>query len=155
MNPALTAWRITKSDHAEHAFDGEGARLFGGRWNSPGTAVVYLAQSESLAALELLVHLDTSQLLRSYVSIPIALPMDSVEAIDLDRLPRRWQSFPAPAALRELGDHWAAEARSLALQVPSALVPRESNYLLNPRHPAMAKVRIGKPQPFDFDPRLK
>jgi RES domain-containing protein len=151
----LTAWRITKSDHADDAFDGEGARLFGGRWNSPGTAVVYLAQSESLAALELLVHLDTSQLLRSYVSIPVEFPADSLEVVERRNLPRRWQSFPAPAALRELGDRWVAERRSLALQVPSALVPREANYLLNPHHAGMAKVKIGEPQRFDFDPRLK
>ena len=150
-----TSWRIVKSALAAHAFDGQGARLYGGRWNSPGSAVVYTAQSEALAALELLVHLQSSQLLRSYSSISARFDDALVEAVAPSRLPAAWREYPAPAALQELGDRWAAEQRSAVLRVPSAIVPAEVIYLLNPAHRDFASVAIGKPSVFRFDHRLK
>lgn len=150
-----TSWRIVKSALAAHAFDGEGARLYGGRWNSPGTGVVYTAQSEALAALELLVHLQSSQLLRSYSSISARFDDALVEAVAPARLPSAWRVYPAPAALQEIGDRWAAEQRSAVLRVPSAIVPAEFNYLLNPAHRDFARIALGKPSRFEFDRRLK
>ena len=84
----VTAWRITKRKHARNAFSGEGAREFGGRWNNPGTAVVYTAQHQSLAALEMLVHLDSSELLQSYVLIGVEFDESLVERVGASELPK-------------------------------------------------------------------
>jgi RES domain-containing protein len=148
----LTSWRITKRKHARHAFNGEGAREFGGRWNNPGIAVVYTAQSQSLAALEMLVHLDSPGLLESYVLFEVEIDEALVQQVA--RLPKNWKGDPPPAQIRAIGDEWALAARSVALRVPSALVPSENNFLLNPNHPDFARLRIGKPIRFRFDPRL-
>jgi RES domain-containing protein len=148
-------WRIVKAAHAAASFDGEGARLYGGRWNSPGTALVYTAESEALAALELLVHLRAPQLLASYVAIPADFDDALVEVLPATILPSGWRRFPAPLALQRIGDRWAAEGRSAVLRVPSAVVPRESNYMLNPAHGAFARVAVGRPAPFEFDGRLR
>lgn len=150
-----TSWRITRESRTATAFDGEGARLYGGRWNSPGTAVVYTAQSESLAALELLVHLQASHLLKSYYSIPAKFDDPLVEVVESAALPDDWKRFPAPVVLQEIGDQWVAEGRSAVLQVPSAVVPTEKNFLINPTHADFTRVTIGLPRPFEFDPRLK
>jgi RES domain-containing protein len=134
-------WRIVKSARAATAFDGEGARLWGGRWNSPGLAVIYTAENVSLAALELLVHLQESA---------AAL----VTALEAAELPARWHAYPAPPRLRELGDAWLRGLSSAVLAVPSAVVPAERNYLLNPAHPDFRRVTPGAPQRFAFDRRL-
>jgi RES domain-containing protein len=150
-----TGWRIVKAARAAAAFDGEGARRYGGRWNSPGTAVVYTAQNESLAVLELLVHLQATHLLTSYASIPAEFGRALVEVVAPAALPVDWRKHPAPAALQQLGDRWAAEARSVVLDVPSALVPNERIFILNPRHSHFGKVTVGRAIPFELDRRLK
>ncbi len=150
----LTAWRITKRKHARDAFTGEGAREFGGRWNNPGTAMVYTAESQSLAALEMLVHLDSPELLQKYVLIGVEIDDELVTQLDMSRLPRNWRDDPPPAQVRAIGDEWVVSGSSAVLRVPSALVPGENNFLLNPQHPDFAKLRIGKPLSFRFDPRL-
>jgi RES domain-containing protein len=147
-------WRIVKSARSPSAFDGEGARLFGGRWNSPGLAVVYTAENVSLAALELLVHLQESALLASYSLLPASFSAALVTSFEASALPPRWNAYPGPARLRELGDAWLSERRSAVLAVPSAVVPAERNYLLNPAHPDFRKVSLGPPQRFAFDRRL-
>ena len=150
-----SGFRLLKTAHVATAFDGEGARLNGGRWNSPGTAVVYTSQSESLAALEILVHLQASRLLMSCSTIPVVFDGDLVEILDAADLPPGWDGYPAPSALAQIGDRWVVEQRSAVLQVPSAVVPNEVNYVLNPGHPQFARIRIGSPRPFRFDQRLK
>lgn len=150
----IVAWRIVKRWLARTAFDGEGARRFGGRWNSKGVAVVYLAQSQSLAALEILVHIDSPQLLEHYVAVPVSIDPNLIARIDLSSLPNNWKTYPPPRRIRAIGDDWVAAARSTVLQVPSVIVPLENNFLLNPRHPDFPKLQIGKPVPFKFDPRL-
>ncbi len=150
-----TAWRIVKTARVATAFDGEGARVFGGRWNSPGTTMVYGAESIALAALELLVHLQASQLLASYSVIPASFDEGMVERLDATSLPRGWRAHPAPVRLQEIGDRWVARGRSAVLRVPSAIVPAEWNYLLSPAHPDFAKVEIGPASAFALDARLK
>ena len=150
----LSAWRITKQKHAKTAFDGEGARLYGGRWNTPGTAIIYTAQSQSLAVLEMLVHLDSPELLKKYVLFEVSIDLAYVGNLDFSNLPRNWRADPAPPTVQAIGDSWVANGGSAVLRVPSTLVPGESNFLLNPRHPEFAKLRIGKALPFQFDPRL-
>ena len=150
----ITAWRIVKAKHAASAFDGEGARVEGGRWNSPGTPVVYTSQSAALAVLEMLVHLGRSSILRSYVLIPCAFDDRVMSRLDQRRLPKDWRSYPAPPALQLIGDEWVKSGTSAVLEVPSAVMETDSNYLLNPRHGDSHAVRVMAPQPFELDPRL-
>jgi RES domain-containing protein len=150
----VTAWRITKRKHARNAFTGEGSREFGGRWNNPGTAIVYTAQSQSLAALEIIVHLDSWELLGKYVLIGVEFDQSLIRPVEPSAMPRRWRSDPPPPEVRSIGDDWVLAGSSAVLQVPSALVPGENNFLLNPEHRDFARLRFGKPLTFRFDPRL-
>jgi RES domain-containing protein len=147
------AWRIVKEKYAASAFDGEGASRTGGRWNSRGTWLVYTSATQSLAALETLVHLNPPLLFR-YVAIPLHFDEKLVETLDPRTLPENWREEPAPPATRILGDDWVDESRSAILEVPSVVVPTESNYLLNPAHRDFRKIKIGNSVPFAFDPRL-
>jgi RES domain-containing protein len=150
----LTAWRITKHKHVRSAFTGEGARLFGGRWNSPGTPIIYVAQSQSLAVLEVLVHLDSAAILEQYVLLRVDFNDSIVRDVNRSALPSSWRADPPPVETQAIGDEWVAASTSVALRVPSTLVPGESNFLLNPQHPDFKKLKIFKPQSFRFDPRL-
>ena len=150
----LTAWRIVKKRHAGGAFDGEGAAAFGGRWNSPGVQVVYVASTRSLAALEMAVHLDRATQLASFVFIPCEFDERLVTALDRRTLPPDWRRDPPPAELAVLGDGWVKAGQSAVLAVPSAVIEEESNFLLNPGHRDFGRVRIGKPHDFVFDRRL-
>ncbi len=151
----LHAFRIVKQRLASDAFTGDGVRLYGGRWNRPGRAVVYTSASTSLAMLEMLVHLDARDLLRSYVLVEVEFDDSLVTALDIQALPRDWRSSPAMPEVQQLGDDWLASMRSVVLQVPSVIVPRESNYLLNPHHSQFVQLTISKSQPIAFDHRLK
>lgn len=153
----IRAFRIVKTRRAATAFDGEGARRAGGRWNSTGTRVVYLAKTISLAALEILVHLDDAGLRAAYSFIPISFPAACAQTPGkkgVAPLPTDWAATPAPFDCARYGDEWAATGASLILRVPSAIVPWESNFLLNPAHPDWSQAKIGEAQSFDFDPRL-
>ena len=152
---SVTAWRIVKHKNPPRkAFDGEGARLYGGRWNSRGTPVVYTAQSQSLAVLEMLVHLESAELLEKYVFFEVTMEEDLILVLAEADLPRDWRSDLAPRRLRDIGDAWARSNASAALRVPSSLIPAEYNYLLNPKHADFGKVRIGEPAEFYYDARL-
>lgn len=150
----LTIWRIVKQRHAKTAFSGEGARLYGGRWNRPGTAMVYAAGSQSLAILEMLVHLDSPDLLKRYVLFGIAVDESLVTKLDRTALPKNWKKDPAPTKVQAIGDAWATGFESVVLSVPSVLVPSESNFLINPRHPDFSRLSVGRPLSFRFDTRL-
>jgi RES domain-containing protein len=150
----ISAWRIVKRKLAAQAFTGEGARVYGGRWNSPGIRVVYTSQSRALAALEILVHLESEEALEHYVMIEVRFNSVLVTSVEAFKLPADWQAEPAPLSLRSIGDGWVAAGVSAVLQVPSAIIPGESNFLLNPAHPDFSKLAFGKPSPFPFDPRL-
>jgi RES domain-containing protein len=147
------AWRIVKARHAATAFSGEGARLYGGRWNSPGVTVVYASESRALAALENLVHLNPPVTFQ-YVAIPVEFDGSWVETIARRALPADWTDEPPPPSTKAIGDLWVNEGRSAVLVVPSVIVPGEANFLLNPGHRDFRKIRIGKAERFAFDPRL-
>lgn len=136
--------RIAKAAHV--GLDGEGARLYGGRWNSPGRPMLYTAASPSLAVLEVLVHLDLPPdlLPLDYRLLSIEVP-DDAPRLELDAVP---QDSVAT------GDAFLTAGQALCLRVPSQVVPQEINTLLNPRHPAFAEVRVVRDEPFRFDPRL-
>ena len=151
---SVSAWRIVKAKNAPSAFTGEGARIAGGRWNSPGVAVVYAAQTASLAMLEMLVHIQSRQLLRCYVLFEVTFDESLVTAVASKDLPGTWRMSPPSAEARGIGDEWVLSGRSTVLKVPSVIVPDEFNYLLNPSHGDFAKVAIGSKQPVEFDHRL-
>jgi len=150
----MKAWRITQKRRARTAFSGEGARLYGGRWNSPGVPMVYVAQTQSLAVLEVLVHLDTPALLEQYVFLEADFDDSLVTVLDRSSLPRSWKADPVPESVQTVGDRWASSGSSAVLRVPSVLVPEESNFLLNPRHPDFVKIAVSRPHAFRFDARL-
>jgi RES domain-containing protein len=150
----ITAWRIVKARHAADAFDGKGARVEGGRWNSPGMPTVYTSQSAALAALEMLVHLGRASVLHGYVVIPCTFEDAMVSRLDRKRLPRNWRSYPAPGALQLIGDEWLTRGASAVLEVPSAVIETDSNYLLNPQHSDFQAIHVMDLRPFEFDVRL-
>lgn len=146
-------WRLLTSRFAATAFSGEGARLYGGRWNSKGVPVVYTAGSQSLAVLEMLVQDDP--LRARYIVIPATLPKAlKVERLTDEQLPAGWRDIAARDLTQALGDEWLKRGSSAVLAVPSAVIPAETNYLINPLHPAFGKIEIGAPQDFLTDPRL-
>jgi len=140
-------YRVCRAIHVR--LDGEGANQVGGRWNSSGRAVVYMAQSISLAVLENLVHMSPADFPVGYVSVAATIP-DELTILDEDNVRR---DFP-DAGSRELGDHWLASLASAVLRVPSVVIPTEFNFLLNPRHPGFPQIVVEPPIPFVFDERL-
>lgn len=151
----IEAWRLVKARYASSAFTGDGARRYGGRFNSVGTAVIYTAGSLALAELEILVNLPSERLLATYVAFRLVIEDSLVETLDSDRLPHDWRRNPAPRSVRRIGDEWTRSKRSLVLQVPSAVVPREPNYLINPDHPDFERLVISDPIDPLIDPRLQ
>ncbi|HEX8678744.1 MAG TPA: RES family NAD+ phosphorylase [Chthoniobacterales bacterium] len=147
-------WRLQDARHAAHAFSGEGARRSRGRWNSRGTAMVYLSQHQSLTVLEVFVRRRPFLPGPGFVLIGASWDEKLMKALSPSELPADWRSLPQGLATAAIGDAWAKEARSAVLAVPSAIVPAETNYLINPAHPDFRRIKIGKPEPFGFDPRL-
>lgn len=142
----MRLWRLTRQPFAD--LGGEGARLYGGRWNSPGLPMTYLATEAALAVLEVRVHLDLPPHLlpRDYVLMAV----EAEEGLDVEAA-----DLPAgEPACRALGDGWLRGMRTALLSVPSAIVPESRNMLLNPRHPDAAWVRVTSTRPFRFDERL-
>ncbi len=150
----LTGWRIVPEDQAATAFDGEGARLYGGRWNSVGVPMVYAAQHQSLAALELRVHIDKTKMNKLYKCFTFHFDEQLMDVFRVGALPKDWQQEPPPPSLQQLGDAWFKAGRSVILAVPSVIIPKELNYLINPKHPDFTKVRIDPPTDFAFDQRF-
>lgn len=150
----ITAWRIVPLSWADTAFDGEGARLYGGRWNSPGQAAVYLADSRALAALEVLVHLNPAMTALKYQMIEVSFPKTLVQMIDIEPLGAALTSPSVHPATQHAGDAWLTEASTPVLQVTSSIITEEPNYVLNPKHPKFDHITIGASKPFAFDPRL-
>ena len=148
------AWRITKEKYATKAFDGEGARLQGGRWSRIGTRIIYTAASQSLAILEILVHLQQTEVLSSYVVFEVAFPEKFVETLGPGSLPKNWRTSPAPPVTLAIGDDWIRRSSSAVLRVPSVVVPSEYNFLINPAHSDFGGITIGDAKPLDVDSRL-
>ena len=146
---ARTIYRVCRARNAR--LDGEGARLAGGRWNSPGRAVVYMTESVALAVLENLVHMSPQDFPTGYVSVAAVLPDGLNMATEQDlRLRADLRGLSSQA----LGDWWIDSKMSAVLEVPSAVVTGEHNYLLNPAHPDFARIVTDPPALFHFDPRL-
>jgi len=143
----VIVYRLAKATFT--ALDGEGARLFGGRWNSAGRPAVYAAASPSLAVLEVLVHLDLPGELMpdDYRLLGIEIPDDT----PIERLE---QAPPDADACLAVGDAFLARSQAAVLLVPSIVVPQERNAIINVRHSAMEEIAVVMDEPFRFDPRL-
>jgi RES domain-containing protein len=150
----ITSWRLVTRRFAKSAFDGDGARIGGGRWNKVGNRAVYTAATTSLGLLELLVHSSGTRLLPSYIAIPVVFDERIIDRIDRTRLSKNWRLNPFPRETQVMGDEWLVSGHSCILEVPSAIVPHESNYILNPKHPEFASLEIGQPISLEIDDRL-
>jgi RES domain-containing protein len=148
----MVLYRICNTKYADD-LTGMGARLYGGRWNSVGRSMLYLASSRSLAVLEVLAHLSPTNIPAGMVLLTIETPEDFT-TVDVLELPENWNKFPEPNVLKQIGNSFLDGNEHLLLKVPSALVPEEFNYLLNPMHPKAEKVKTINKSPFNFDERL-
>ena len=154
MTDPVTVWRLNAERFAKAALSGSGASRYGGRWNLPGTRVIYCAQSRALAAMESLVHVEDIEGLDAVEWQATAITLAGALIERPLRYPQSWRSYPYSPSTQRFGSAWARDLRSVALRVPSAVIPGEFNFLLNPAHPDFAKVRFAPPEPFRFDPRL-
>lgn len=144
----MIVWRLCREPYTK--LDGEGSRLYGSRWNSKGQAVNYTATALSLGVLEYLVHADPDDLPDDLLAMRIELPDEDYPAIQPQEL-----AHPDEATwYAEKGDVWIRSNQSLALLVPSVIIPEENNVLVNPAHPEMRRVQILSTRRFAFDPRL-
>lgn len=134
---------------------GAGARLSGGRWNHKGTPVIYTSSSRALAALEYLVHVPISMVPDGLCMAIVELPNTaSIQDLKTSDLPGNWRHYPAPPELANIGSEWASGKKTLLLSVPSAVIEKENNILLNPVHPQMHMVKISNIEPYIFDMRF-
>jgi len=134
---------------------GEGARIYGARWNRKGTPLVYTAESRSLAAFECLVHISLPDLPKDLRIVSIGIPEKIIpKEIAPDDLPKGWHLDPAPFTVADFGSHWAASKESLLLRVPSVVVSHEYNMLINPLHPDIKSVSIIGEENFVYDERI-
>ncbi|XHR92703.1 RES family NAD+ phosphorylase [Mucilaginibacter sp. UC70_90] len=143
----MILFRITKCNYATD-LSGTGARLYGGRWNSEGKSMLYLASSRSLAVLEVLVHLDPLVIPGNYCLTEIEVPDSKIITVEAEQLPEDWRDISGPVILRQLGDAFLKKQEYLLMKVPSSIVPAEYNYLLNPLHPDSFGVKLLKKRTF-------
>lgn len=148
----MLAFRI--ADRRFPIFDGTGARLIGGRWNSPGRPVIYAAETFAGALLEVLVHANLGRVPKTQAMVKIVIPDTlRVETLSGDALPG-WEAEDQSAS-RAFGDQWLMERRSAVLLVPSMVTRgHERNILINPEHPEFRRIQAGEPQEIAWDNRL-
>lgn len=147
-----TLYRLAKTKLADSAFSGEGARLFGGRWNTKGSPCVYLGGSIAICVLEALVHLSSPDELAHFTLFSLSVPDNLIT--ELDPLPEHWNAVPQRTSVQLVGTSWLQQGESLVLLVPSAITG-ERNALLNPLHPQAGQViATAQRQAFPLDPRL-
>jgi len=153
--PEPSAFRVDKAKWEKDSFSGRGAALEGGRWNPPGISVVYASQHLAMAAMEKLVHFrpGVGSKVR-YVSFRIYFLNTAIEMLSPQKLPANWDAKPVCLETQQIGAEWFASRRTAILQVPSAIIPSEWNFVLNPLHPDFTKIKIEAAAPFAFDPRL-
>ncbi|MBE8232352.1 MAG: RES family NAD+ phosphorylase [Endozoicomonadaceae bacterium] len=151
----IPAYRLVKKKWISSAFDGEGAKLFGGRWNSAGHNCVYATSSESLAVLEILVHVRDNTILSQYTMLSLNIDEKFILSHDPEGLPTNWNANPPPEETALYGDGWLDSGVSAALSLPSSIIPREKNFLLNVNHPDFDEILATATQlDFDVDERL-
>jgi RES domain-containing protein len=148
----MRVWRLTRAAYARDPLSGLGAARAGSRWNSAGVRLGYASTSRPLAVLEMLVHVTRETVPDDLALIPMDVPDEGIAVLHTP--PAGWNELPFSASARAMGDRWAARRASLALSVPSVVLPLERNLLINPLHPDFHTVAVGKPEDIAFDRRL-
>jgi RES domain-containing protein len=148
----MTLYRIGDCNYIKD-LTGKGAALYGARWNSKNTYMLYTAQSASLALLEAVVHIGKLPV-NNYCMATIWIPDTAILQIKPKELPTNWNTYPAPDVLKKTGDEFVKEGKYLAMAVPSVLMDIEYNYLLNPAHTLYSKVKITSLSPLKIDERV-
>jgi RES domain-containing protein len=149
-------YRLTKARYADTAFSGEGSMRYDGRWHRRGIRIVYASDAPASALLEVIAHTEAhSRLQHEYVLFEVRLdPDEHLLTVDADMLPDDWRAVPWPSSTQEIGTFWYKEDASVVLEVPSAVVPRQRNVLVNVTHPRFDELQIQGPEPFEIDSRL-
>lgn len=152
------AWRVVKANYATSALTGDGARRFGGRWNSVGRPAIYAADSLAHAMMEILVHIDPTMPMGTFVALELDLPDNNIVDFPRGSLPPSWPNRATLHITQALGDAWLRNSGAFALRVSGAVVALEHNYVINPGHPAFAtwlpRQLARRPVPINFNPRL-
>lgn len=147
-------FRIAKTRYVND-LSGEGARLYGGRWNKVGDPMIYFSEYLSLSLLEIIVHVDYGKLPLDYSFLKVEIPDVTVKSIgSIDFIKPKWTTEEAVTQLQMFGSNWLKRQESLALKVPSAVLQRENNILINPLHKDFKKLKIIEIDKMDLDPRL-
>ena len=150
----IQLFRIATSNHIQD-ISGTGARMYGGRWNHQGYPVLYTSTSRSLAALEFLVHVPMALAPKNSSILEINITESvTIESVNEKELPLNWRDYPAPEHLADLGTNWLKSKSSLLLEIPSAIVSKERNILINPLHEEIENINLVSVESFSFDPRL-
>jgi RES domain-containing protein len=150
----MLVYRITRALYAG-SLSGEGAKRYGGRWNHRGISMIYTSAHISLAFLELLVNVDPSELQNDFSVMVIQIPdLVQIKSLDKSRLDQQWRTS-AHDRSKDLGSEWCRENQEAILAVPSAVIPLEYNYLLNPNHPDLTKISIEKVLDLEIDARFQ
>jgi len=150
----MIVYRLSKGKYHSD-LSGKGAEIYGGRWNSKGTALLYTSQSRALAFAEISMHIPLGIVPKDYFLVTIQIP-DTADILELTEadMPADWRSNPHSDSTQKIGDKFATDIKRLALRVPSAVVPGDFNHLINPSHPMMKEVTIVNVEPFEFDSRF-
>lgn len=147
-------WRVTDKQFKNSAFSGEGARLWGGRFNSPGKKAVYTSGGLSLSLLEILVQTNDRTNLKNKVLLRASIPEELIYIAPMSDLPETWDWIPVSRASQSYGDSWIEKETYAVLKIPSVVVPVEFNYVINPIHPGFNRISIDEPEPLPLDPRF-
>lgn len=149
-------YRLTKARYADTAFSGEGSIRYDGRWHRRGIRIVYASDAPASALLEVIAHTEAhNRLQHDYVLFEVRLdPDEHLLTVGSDMLPDDWRAVPWPTSTQEIGTFWHEEQASVVLDVPSAVVPRQRNVLVNVAHPRFNELQIQEPEPFEIDSRL-
>lgn len=150
----MKVFRLSRKKYA-HDLSGKGAAIYGNRWNSKGVEILYTAESRALAMAEVLVHLSLSSLPEDYMMVEIDIPDSlNIGTLNIKSLGKEWNSNPLNLKTQKLGDVFIHSQKYCSLKVPSAVVKGDFNYLLNPNHPEIVKIKIVNITPFPFDTRI-
>lgn len=159
----MIVWRLEREEFISQAFQGHGSARFPGRWNPSGVPAAYASESRALATIEMLAHMSDSALRntlknKKYYHVSAQIPDDLETTIlnlaDVTEIHKNWSHTPPPDELKVYCGKWFLEKKAVVLRVPSAIIPNENNFVINPRHPDFSKILFGAPEEFIFDPRL-
>jgi RES domain-containing protein len=150
----MIVYRLCKEAYLND-LSGRGAEINGGRWNNKGLPALYTASSRALAVLEVAVHVPFGIIPTDYYMTAIGMPDDTaIHKLNITDLPTNWNRNPIVKSTQYIGDNFLKANKQLVLQVPSATVPGDYNFVINPNHPDFTSLKTMFTEPFEFDSRL-